>query len=73
MHAEIQELAGSSAIRQRLWFMELESISVGIAPACFSDALALASETQNAEMNQFAETIQVRRMLYDEFHTLRPA
>jgi hypothetical protein len=73
MNAELKELVASNALRQRLWFTQLDTISVGITPARFTDALALTSGIELAEIVQFAEIIQVRRLLYDEFHTPRPA
>jgi hypothetical protein len=73
VRTEMQELNPDNATRQSRWFANLDLVAVGISSTCFSEALELTSGTQLTAVSQFMETIQVRRMLYDEFHNLRPA
>jgi hypothetical protein len=73
VRTEMQELKPDNATRQSRWFANLDLVAVGISSTCFSEALELTSGTQIVAVSQFAETIQARRTLYNEFHTLRPA
>jgi hypothetical protein len=73
VRTELQELTPDNATRPSRWFANLDLVAVGISSTCFSEALELTAGTHLAAVSQFMETIQARRMLYDEFHNLRPA